>query len=224
MLLKQYTLAVIMCLCGLSALSQTDVRPFIEKGNSFYNKEDFRNAAVQYKHACQLDSLSFDSWYNFGNALYKLNKYILAGEAYDKALKLTSDKEQKAAILHNVGNITCEQGKYEEAVKLYKQSLILNPKDDDTRYNLAFAQKKLEIQKQLDELEKQKKKEQEQQKPSKFAEECLQKAMELVKQYKFEEALKVMSDGAEKDKTVQLLNDFTEKLEGIVTIINNNKE
>ena len=127
MLLKQYTLAVIMCLCGLSALSQTDVRPFIEKGNSFYNKEDFRNAAVQYKHACQLDSLSFDSWYNFGNALYKLNKYILAGEAYDKALKLTSDKEQKAAILHNVGNITCEQGKYEEAVKLYKQSLILNP-------------------------------------------------------------------------------------------------
>lgn len=222
---KRNILLVISCFCCLYGLSQTDVRPIIEKGNSFYNKEDYKNAAVQYKHACQLDTLSFDAWYNFGNALCQMKKHILATEAYDKALKLTSDKTLKANILHNVGNITCEQGKYEEAVKLYKQSLILNPKDDDTRYNLAFAQKKLEIQKQLEELEKQKKKEQEeQQKPSKFAEECFQKAMELVKQYKFEEALKIMSDGAEKDKTVQLLNDFTKKLEGIVTIINNNKE
>lgn len=221
---NRYILLVFACFCWISSFSQTDVRPIIEKGNSYYNKEDFKNAAIQYKHACQLDSLSFDAWYNFGNALCQMKKYILATEAYDKALRLTADKTLKANILHNVGNIACEQGKYDEAVNFYKQSLILNPKDDDTRYNLAFAQKKLEIKKNLEELENQKKKDQEKPKPSKFAEECFQKAMELVKQYKFEEALKVMTDGAEKDKTVQLLNDFIQKLEGIVTIINNNKE
>lgn len=222
---KRYCIAILLCFCCNYIFSQTDVRPIIEKGNSFYNKNDFKNAAVQYKHACQLDSLSFDAWYNFGNALCQMKKYILSTEAYDKALKLTSDKTLKANILHNVGNIACEQRKYEEAVNFYKQSLLLNPKDEDTRYNLAYAQKNLEIQKQLEELENQKKeKEPEKPKPSQFAEECLKKAQELVQQYKFADALQVMNDGLAKDKTVGLFNEFTKKLEGIVNIINNNQE
>ena len=61
-------------------------------------------------------------------------------------------------------------------------------------------------------------------KPSKFAEECMKKAAELVQQFKFEEALKFMQESAKKDKTVELFNDFIQKLEGIVTIINDNKE
>ena len=221
---KRYLLSIVFCFCCHYIFSQTDVRPIIEKGNAFYNKNDFKNAAVQYKHACQLDSLSFDAWYNFGNALFQMKKYILSTEAYDKALKLTSDKTLKANILHNVGNIACEQGQYEKAVNFYKQSLLLNPKDDDTRYNLAFAQKQLEIQKKLDDLENQKKKEPEKQKPSQFAEECLKKAQELVQQYKFSDALQVMKDGEAKDKTVALFNEFTQKLENIVNIINNNQE
>ena len=60
--------------------------------------------------------------------------------------------------------------------------------------------------------------------PSKFAEDCMKQAMELVQQFKFEDALKMMQDGAKKDKTVDLFNDFIKKLEGIVTIINDNKE
>ena len=72
-------------------------------------------------------------------------------------------------------------------------------------------------------MNEQKRKE-EQPKPSKYAEECMKKAMELVQQFKFEEALKLMQDGGKKDKTVELFNDFIQKLEGIVSIINDNKE
>ena len=86
--IKRHIIFVIICIAALSTTAQNDVRPLIEKGNSFYEKKEYRNAAVQYKHACQLDSLSFDAWYNFGNALYNLNKYILAADAYDKANKL----------------------------------------------------------------------------------------------------------------------------------------
>ena len=52
----------------------------------------------------------------------------------------------------------------------------------------------------------------------------MKKAAELVQQFKFEEALKFMQESAKKDKTVELFNDFIQKLEGIVTIINDNKE
>ena len=227
MILKRYIVFILACMSWISAVSQNDARPLIEKGNSFYEKKDFRNAAVQYKHACQLDSLSFDAWYNFGNALCNMKKYILATDAYDKAMKLTTDKTLKANIFHNVGNMECEQKHYEKAIRLYKQALILNPTDEDTRYNLAFAQeefrKEEEARKMLEKMNEQMKKD-EKPKPSKFAEECMKKAMELVQQFKFEEALKLMQDSAKKDKTVDLFNDFIKKLEGIVTIINDNKE
>lgn len=227
MILKRYIVFILACMSWISAFSQNDARPLIEKGNSFYEKKDFRNAAVQYKHACQLDSLSFDAWYNFGNALCNMKKYILATDAYDKAMKLTADKNLKANIFHNVGNMECEQKHYEKAIRLYKQALILNPTDEDTRYNLAFAQeefrKEEEARKMLEKMNEQMKKD-EKPKPSKFAEECMKKAMELVQQFKFEEALKLMQDSAKKDKTVDLFNDFIKKLEGIVTIINDNKE
>ena len=224
---KRHIIFIVTCVLWLSATSQNDVRPLIEKGNSFYNKEDYRNAAVQYKHACQLDSLSFDAWYNFGNALCKMNKYILATDAYNKAMKLTADKTLKANIFHNAGNMECDQKHYAKAINLYKQALILNPTDEDTRYNLAFAQeefrKEEEARKMLEKMNEQMKKD-EKPKPSKFAEECMKKAMELVQQFKFEEALKLMQDSAKKDKTIDLFNDFIKKLEGIVTIINDNKE
>jgi tetratricopeptide (TPR) repeat protein len=225
--LKRHIIFVIICIAALSTTAQNDVRSLIEKGNSFYEKKEYRNAAVQYKHACQLDSLSFDAWYNFGNALYNLNKYILATDAYNKAMKLTADKTLKANIFHNAGNMECDQKHYAKAINLYKQALILNPTDEDTRYNLAFAQeefrKEEEARKMLEKMNEQMKKD-EKPKPSKFAEECMKKAMELVQQFKFEEALKLMQDSAKKDKTVDLFNDFIKKLEGIVTIINDNKE
>lgn len=221
---KRYIILLAICISWFSSFSQNDARPLIEKGNKFYKSGDFKNAAVQYKHACQLDSVSFDAWYNFGNALYELKKFILSTEAYNKALSLTSDKNKKASILHNVGNVAFEQENFENAINFYKQALLLNPKDNDTRYNLALAQKKIKEQQDSQKSDNQKKDDKDKPKPSKFAEECMQKALELVAQYKFEEALKVMQDGLAKDKTVELLNDFTKKLEGIVNIMQENAQ
>ena len=66
-----------------------------------------------------------------------------------------------------------------KAIQLYKQALILNPKDEDTRYNLAFAQeefrKEEEARKMLEKMNDQLKKD-EKPKPSKFAEECMKKS------------------------------------------------
>ena len=47
-----------------------------------------------------------------------------------------------------MGGIFHSQKDYAKAVEAYKESLRNNPKDDETRYNLALAQKQLQDQQQ----------------------------------------------------------------------------
>ena len=51
-------------------------------------------------------------------------------------------------IMINLGVIFHSQKDYAKAVEAYKESLRNNPKDDETRYNLALAQKQLQDQQQ----------------------------------------------------------------------------
>ena len=56
--------------------------------------------------------------------------------------------EERAATLYNAGNSLYQANKYQEAINAYKQSLRLNPNDEDTRYNLQMARAKLAQQQQ----------------------------------------------------------------------------
>ena len=69
-------------------------------------------------------------------------------EQYVAATKIEKDKKDLAQIYHNMGVIFQSQKDYGKAVEAYKQSLRNNPKDDETRYNLALAQKLLKDQQQ----------------------------------------------------------------------------
>jgi tetratricopeptide (TPR) repeat protein len=130
--------AVVSFSCA-SLVAQTDVRSYIEKGNVFYAQGEFRNAAVTFKHAAQLNPNSFDAWYNFASALYKSEKYILASDAYQRALLLTTDSILRYKTLHNLGNSYVKNEDFDEAIETYKKALRLNPDDNDTRYNISYA-------------------------------------------------------------------------------------
>ena len=51
-------------------------------------------------------------------------------------------------IYHNIGIIFHSQKDYAKAIEAYKSSLRNNPKDNETRYNLALAQKMQKEQQQ----------------------------------------------------------------------------
>ena len=53
-----------------------------------------------------------------------------------------------AQIYHNMGVLLQASKDYAKAVDAYKMSLRNNPADDETRYNLALAQKMLKDQQQ----------------------------------------------------------------------------
>ena len=85
-----------------------------------------------------------------------------AMEMYQSTAKIEKDKGKLAQIYHNMGVILQTSKKYPECIEMYKESLKRNPKDNETRYNLALAQKMLKDQQQQQNKDKKDQKKQDQ--------------------------------------------------------------
>jgi tetratricopeptide (TPR) repeat protein len=128
-------------------LSQSD-KKLIRDGNKLFEQKKFSDAEVAYKKSLNKNQKSYEGNFNLGDAYYKQGKYDEAAKQFqDLNSQKSSDKNQSAA-LHNLGNTMLQNKKYEESIEAYKQALKANPKDDDTRYNLAYAQSMLRQQQQ----------------------------------------------------------------------------
>jgi len=131
---------------GISA--QKEERDYIRKGNRAFNDSVFVDAEVNYRKALEVNPKSTISMYNLGNSLSQQQKFKDAMEQYMAAADIEKDKMKLAQIYHNAGVIFQASQDYAQAIEAYKKSLRSNPKDDETRYNLALAQKLLKDQEQ----------------------------------------------------------------------------
>lgn len=148
MLQKKYIGIVLLLLVAASASAQKAERDYIRKGNRFFKDSVYVDAEVNYRKALEVNPKSTVSMFNLGNTLTQQNKLQEAMEQYVGATKIEKDKSNLAQIYHNMGVIFHSQKDYAKAVEAYKESLRNNPKDDETRYNLALAQKQLQDQQQ----------------------------------------------------------------------------
>ena len=148
MLQKKYIGIVLLLLVAASASAQKAERDYIRKGNRFFKDSVYVDAEVNYRKALEVNPKSTVSMFNLGNTLTQQNKLQEAMEQYVGATKIEKDKSNLAQIYHNMGVIFHSQKDYAKAVEAYKESLRNNPKDDETRYNLALAQKLLKDQQQ----------------------------------------------------------------------------
>ena len=145
-------MAAFMFCCG-AVFAQKAERKNVREGNKLYETEKFTEAEIAYRKSLEVNPRSSEGTYNLGNALYKQKKFPEAAEQYqllagqgEKMIETPEGKARLAEIYHNVGNIGMQSKEYAKSVEAYKQSLRLNPKDDETRYNLALAQKLLHDQ------------------------------------------------------------------------------
>ena len=127
---------------------QRKARKLLRSGNELYLKKQFTDASVAYQKALGNNTKYDKASYNLGNALYQNKNYKEAIPQYELTAETAKDKFTKAEAYHNIGNAMMEQKQYQPAVDAYKNSLRNNPNDDETRYNLAVAQKLLEKEKQ----------------------------------------------------------------------------
>ena len=164
MLQKKYVGIVLLLLIAVSMSAQKAERDFIRKGNRFFKDSVYVNAEVNYRKALEANPKSTISMFNLGNTLMQQNKFQEAMEQYVGAAKVEKEKPNLAQIYHNMGIIFHSQKDYAKAVEAYKQSLRNNPKDDETRYNLALAQKMLKDQENQNQDQNQDQDKQDQQK------------------------------------------------------------
>lgn len=153
--MKKTIIALILILTALSAAAQAD-RKQMRQGNRDYKNDRFDQAEVKYRRALERDSNDSRGHYNLGNALYRQEKYDDAARHYEQALAdKNMSRKRRAQTLHNEGNAllkgAMQSGQMQgtqQAIQRYQEALTLDPKNDDTRYNLAYARRLLQQQQQ----------------------------------------------------------------------------
>ena len=205
---KFYILSLLLVASAVQVFAQqkTD-RDYLRSGNKLYNDSLFIKAEVDYRKALEINPKSTDAMFNLGNALLMQQKAKEAMEQYESVSKIEKDKDKLAQIYHNMGVILQSSKQLPQCIEAYKESLRNNPKDDETRYNLALAQKQLKDQQQNQQnqdqqQQQQQKQEEEKQDQNKDQQEQEQKDQQQQNQQQLQQNKNEMS----KENAQQLLN------------------
>lgn len=163
-----FTVLALLCVTTLSAQKMPE-RGLVRKGNRLFDKERYTQSADAYQHALNHDSTSFEARYNLGNTMIrramadttayadpqssaaKMSQgFISQAEGLLQAAAADSLRtaDERADAFYNLGNSQFIQQKLQEALKSYRQSLVLRPDDMETKYNYALTKKLLEQQQQ----------------------------------------------------------------------------
>lgn len=164
---KSKAVVVLLLLgCSLTLQAQKAERSNIRTGNRLYNKalndttgmskDKYTDAEIAYRKALEVNQRSVPATFNLANSLVRQEKFDQAIEQYQIALTNTKDKSVVSSAFHNMGNVAMAAKQYDKAVAAYRNSLRNNPSDDETRYNLAVAQKMLQQQQQQQDQEQDK--------------------------------------------------------------------
>jgi Ca-activated chloride channel family protein len=174
---------------GYQSVAQNEKQKLYD-GNNHYHSGRTVTAINDYREALKMNPGFKKANFNLGDALYKeamaiknqknvknyksslppkdndsIANLVLdqAAAQFDVVSQTVSDKDTLHRALHNLGNCRLKQENWQAAVDAYKRSLKVDPKDEDTRYNLAYALKKLKEQQQKDKNNKDNQQQQQQQ-------------------------------------------------------------
>lgn len=127
-----------------TVMAQKAEREYLRKGNRAYQNKSYVEAEVSYRKVLETTPFSPEGLYNLGNAMTLQGKDKEAMELYTKAAeRCTGNSQKQSMIYHNIGDLYMASANYAGAVEAFKQSLRKDPANDETRYNLALAQKLL---------------------------------------------------------------------------------
>ena len=213
------------------AKASFDPRVGYDLGNALYRQQLWDTAVSAFTNASDVlpnGPLKADALHNLGNGWMQRSSYadsvstVMANTA--SGIRIEGDdigRKVRQVVMRDSMQRGAQQlqqlvdSALLQSASAYKNSLRLDPTDDDTRHNLALALYKIAArEKAANERDGDKNKEDKE--LSARAKEIMAKADELVEQYKFQEALKVMQDGLKEDPTLKNKKDYMDKL----TVVN----
>ena len=115
-------------------------------GNIEFSDKNLIEAEALYRKSISKDSTNIAASYNLANSFYNKELNQEALNQYRSSIKKAKDKMTLHKSFHNLGNLFMKNKDYQNAVNSFKNALLNNPKDDETRYNYVLAKELLKNQ------------------------------------------------------------------------------
>ncbi len=187
-----------MCVLTFVDVDAQSDRQFIRNGNRLYRQQNYAKAEIEYRKALGKNPSNPQALYNLGTALLMQQKDSAAVSQLQNAAKCETSKLRKAKVWHNIGVACQKHNLFSDAIKAYEESLRNNPKDNETRYNLALCMRQQKNQKNQDKQQN-KNKDKQKQKQNKNDKDNKNKNQDQQQKQKQQEKMS-------KDNAEQLLN------------------
>ena len=144
---------ILLILIGVLTLTPSvfyaQAHKMLRKGDAEYLSKDYKTAEENYRKANEAQRTDKGA-FNLGNSLYMQQRYDEAIKQYDDLANKSKSNELKANALYNKGNAYLWNKDVNNAEKAFKESLRLNPADEDAKRNLALVKKLKKQQQQQD--------------------------------------------------------------------------
>lgn len=124
---------------------ETQVYP-VEQGNQSFADKKYEEALEKYEGVEEQLPGEARLQFNRGDALFMMQRYKEAREAYLRATG-AEDPELRKRNYYNIGNTFLAEGAFTDAIDYYRRALELDPTFEDARFNLELALRSLKQQK-----------------------------------------------------------------------------
>jgi Ca-activated chloride channel family protein len=138
-MMKQLIMFLLVVL-NVPVLFAQDTKTLIHEGDELYRQKKYKEAEEAYRKAAAKKDEKLESNFNLGDALYREKKLDSADRNFAAIAASSTNPLIKAEAYHNLGNSLLTAKKYDKSIDAYKKALMNNPQDDQTRYNLAYAE------------------------------------------------------------------------------------
>jgi tetratricopeptide (TPR) repeat protein len=145
---KPYFIFLILLFGLLLVACSPSAERLNQEGNQAFTEQAFIEALEAYQNA-QIESPELaEPYYNAANAYYRQGQYEQALEQLQHALQYAEGESLAENSLYNLGNNFFNSQELETAIEAYKSALLLDPHDQNAKYNLELALQQQEQQQQ----------------------------------------------------------------------------
>lgn len=133
---------IVIIFCSSFAGAQ-EWRDSLKVARDSYKKEEYSKALKYYQSAQKKAPENIDLSDEMAQSAYKAREFEKAEKIYQQSANSKKSNAEKSKTYHNMGNSRMQKKDYSGAVDSYKEALRNNPSDEQTRYNLSEAIRRL---------------------------------------------------------------------------------
>ena len=151
-------IGIVVALIVMLGMGMTEVaaqhhpeRRLVREGNEDFARRNYRSSYNRYNEALEHDSTCYEALYNRANGYHHLRRSntqdstLTAEVGFRHFERIAADTlltaQQRGEVLRNLGESLFSEAKYEAALNAFRESLLLNPADDEVKHNYILTKR-----------------------------------------------------------------------------------